>query len=194
MPVNMHKRLLNDRDSAAYLSICRSKFHSLVKTGLIKPMHIDSSVRYDENAFAPEFGFEAFGVEVLVKLEVSENGFLIDFSINLYIFTGLKSMSVYSKKRKDGTRAWFYDFSHNKVRYRGVGGATKTQAIRTQDKIRTQVLNGEFELQREVRNPKIEEFAVTYLKRRKHLRMHRRDKFLVDISTVRLFLKFVLGI
>jgi len=84
-------------------------------------------------------------------------------------------MGVYSKKRQDGTKAWYYDFMYNKVRYRGVGGVTKTQAQRTQDKIRSKVLNGEYELENKVRNPRIEVFAETYLKRRQYLRSRRRD-------------------
>jgi len=89
-------------------------------------------------------------------------------------------MGVYQKKRNDGTKAWYYDFMHNKVRYRAVGGTTKTQALRTLDKIRGKVLNGEYEIERHIRNPKIEEFAELYLERRKHLRSRRRDRFLVQ--------------
>ncbi len=43
-------------------------------------------------------------------------------------------MSVFFKNRKDGTTAWYYDFMYNNVRYRGVGGTTKTQALRVLDK------------------------------------------------------------
>ena len=95
-------------------------------------------------------------------------------------------MSVYSKKRSDGTLAWYYDFGYNQVRYRGVGGATKTQARRTLDKVRSEVISGEFGFQIKVRNPRIEDFGEIYLERRKHLRMRRRDKFLVQ-NLVRYF-------
>ncbi len=84
-------------------------------------------------------------------------------------------MSIYSKTRKDGTKAWLYDFMHNGIRYRGVGGATKTQSLRTLDKMRSDVLNKENGLVLKARNPKIEEFAETYLVGRKHLRYHKRD-------------------
>lgn len=88
-------------------------------------------------------------------------------------------MGVYSKKRKDGTQAWYYDFMHNKVRYRGVGGVTKTQAQRTLDKVRSKVLSGEYELENKVKNPRIEVFAETYLKRRQYLRSRKRDAYSV---------------
>ena len=75
-------------------------------------------------------------------------------------------MGVYSKKRTDGTTAWFFDFMHERVRYRGIGGATKTQALRALEKRRSEVLSGEFGLVNKVGNPKIEQFAEVYLKRR----------------------------
>ncbi len=31
-------------------------------------------------------------------------------------------MSIYAKRRQDGTTAWYYDLMFNKVRYQGVGG------------------------------------------------------------------------
>ena len=83
-------------------------------------------------------------------------------------------MPVYSKVRKDGTKAWFYDFMHNKVRYRGVGGTTKTQASRTLDKIRTKVLNGDFDIQNRPGNPKFEQFAELFITRKNHLRSIKR--------------------
>jgi len=84
-------------------------------------------------------------------------------------------MSIYAKRRQDGTTAWYYDFMFNKVRYRGVGGTTKTQASRTLDKVRSKVLSGEYELEGRATNPKIDAFAETYLSRRRHLRSHVRD-------------------
>jgi integrase len=84
-------------------------------------------------------------------------------------------MSVFSKKRKDSTSSWYYDFAYNGHRYRGVGGTTKTQALRAQEKIRTQVISGEYGLQQQISNPKIEVFARTFLHRREHLRSRLRD-------------------
>jgi len=97
-------------------------------------------------------------------------------------------MSVFFKKRKDGTAAWFYDFMYNKVKYRGVGGTTKTQALRALDKKRSEVLSGEIGLIAKVGNPKIDKFAETSLERRQHLRSHKRD----DLS-VRTLMKFFKG-
>jgi hypothetical protein len=37
-------------------------------------------------------------------------------------------MAIYLKTRKDGSKAWYYDFMYNGVRYRGVGGTSRTQA------------------------------------------------------------------
>ena len=53
-------------------------------------------------------------------------------------------MSVFFKKRKDGTVAWYFDFMYKKVRYRSIGGTTKTQALRALEKRRNEVLNGEY--------------------------------------------------
>lgn len=97
-------------------------------------------------------------------------------------------MSVFFKKRKDGTLAWYYDFMYNNIRYRSVGGTTKTQALRAQEKRRSKVISGEFDLEGRVGNIKIEKFAQTYLERRKHLRSHVRD----GLST-RTLLKFFKG-
>jgi integrase len=97
-------------------------------------------------------------------------------------------MSVYQKKRKDGTTAWYYDFMHNNLRYRGVGGTTKSQAQRILDKVRSKVLSGEFELEEPASNPRIEKFADLYLKRRQHLRSKKRDAL-----SVRTLLKFFSG-
>ena len=85
-------------------------------------------------------------------------------------------MGVYLKVRKDGTKAWFYDFMHNKVRYRGVGGTTKTQALRALEKKRSELLNGDHGLQTQANNPLIQDFVKTYLKRREHLRSRKRDE------------------
>lgn len=95
-------------------------------------------------------------------------------------------MSVFNKKRKDGTAAWFYDFMYSGTRYRGIGGATKTQALRTLDKIRSEVLGGKYDLSNGITNPKIEQFADKYLSRRVHLRSHIRD----DLSVRTLLARF----
>ncbi len=84
-------------------------------------------------------------------------------------------MAIRTKKRKDGTTAWYYDFTINGIRYRGIGGTTKTQALRTQEKKRAEALDIANGLIQKVKNPKIEEFADIYLKRRQHLRFHKRD-------------------
>ncbi len=89
-------------------------------------------------------------------------------------------MGVYQKKRHDGTKAWYYDFMHNKVRYRAVGGTTKTQAQRALDKKRADVLSGNFEIDTRVRNPKIEAFAEIFLERRQYLRSRKRDRLSVQ--------------
>jgi len=88
-------------------------------------------------------------------------------------------MGVYSKKRSDGTTAWFYDFTINKIRYRSVGGATKTQALRAQEKVRNEVLDGTYNIKRQANNPLIENFAETYLERRQHIRSRSRDELSV---------------
>ncbi len=84
-------------------------------------------------------------------------------------------MGIRTKKRKDGTTAWYYDFTINGVRYREVGGASRTQALRAQEKKRSEVLDETHGLAYKIGNPKIELFAITYLDRRKHLRFHKRD-------------------
>lgn len=84
-------------------------------------------------------------------------------------------MGVYSKKRRDGTTAWYYDFMYNRVRYRGVGGTTKTQALRALEKARSNALEGDFGFVTRKRNPRFDDFVKNYLHRRKHLRSRRRD-------------------
>ena len=61
-------------------------------------------------------------------------------------------MSVYLKKRKDGTSAWYYDFMYKNVRHRGVGGTTKTQALRALEKKRNDALSEEYDLSKPVGN------------------------------------------
>ncbi|MBN2413388.1 site-specific integrase [candidate division KSB1 bacterium] len=92
-------------------------------------------------------------------------------------------MSVYKKSRKDGSRAWFYDFSHNGVRYRGVAGSTKTQALIVQDKIRAKVLNGEYDLKDKYNNQRFEDFAQKYSRRNSHLRSYKRIKIFLNNLT-----------
>ena len=85
-------------------------------------------------------------------------------------------MGVYVKTRKDGTKAWYYSFMHNKVRYRQVGGTTKTQALRTLDKVRSQVISGDFDHEERKGDILFEKFAELYLSRRTHLRSRERDE------------------
>jgi integrase len=96
-------------------------------------------------------------------------------------------MAVYRKKRKDSTLAWFYDFSFKGIRYRGVGGSTRTHALRVLDKIRNQVYSGEFDLVTNISDPKIDDFAIRYLKCTQHLRSHRR--IALSVKTLLSFLK-----
>lgn len=97
-------------------------------------------------------------------------------------------MSVYKKKRKDGTIAWYYYFCYQGKRYRAIGGATKTQALRTQEKVRSQVISGQYELEMVAADVKIQDFAVTYLERRQHLKSRKRDAL-----SVRTLLKYFQG-
>jgi len=97
-------------------------------------------------------------------------------------------MSVRQKVRRDGSVAWQYDFMHDGIRYRGLGGATKTQALRVQEKIRNQVLNGEHDLIEHRKNPRIDDFVVTFLDRRRHLKSKKRDNL-----SARTLLKFFSG-
>ena len=89
-------------------------------------------------------------------------------------------MSVYCKIRKDGTKAWYYNFMYKDRRYRAVGGTTKTEALRAQEKIRSEVLNGEYELKRNTKNPTIEVFAEKFLERRRDTRSYGRYVILVQ--------------
>lgn len=73
----------------------------------------------------------------------------------------------------NGTVAWFYSFMHQGVRYRGVGGTTKTQAQRALEKVRAKVLSGEYEFERP-NNPTIETFAENFLQRRQDHRSYKR--------------------
>ncbi len=84
-------------------------------------------------------------------------------------------MGVFLIKRKDGTNSWYYDFMYNGVRYRNIGGTTKTQALRVLEKMRAEVINNDYGLIQKASNPKIENFANIYLERRKYLRFHKRD-------------------
>ena len=88
-------------------------------------------------------------------------------------------MGAFKRLRKDGTYAWYYDFMCNRVRYRGVGGISQTQALRTQEKVREKVLSGEYDLVIGLNHIRIESFVKTFLARRKHLRSWNRD----DLST-----------
>ncbi len=89
-------------------------------------------------------------------------------------------MSVRCKIRADGSKAWFYDFMYKGRRYRAVGGTTKTEALRAQEKIRSAVLDGEYDLKRNAENPTIEAFAEKFLKRREDTRSYGRYVILVQ--------------
>ena len=89
-------------------------------------------------------------------------------------------MGVYCKIRKDGTKAWYYNFQHKGRRYRAVGGTTKTEALRAQEKVRSEVLNDEYEFKRNAKNPALENFADKFLERRKETRSYERYVILVQ--------------
>lgn len=88
-------------------------------------------------------------------------------------------MSVYKKARKEGTIAWYYYFCHRGQRYRAVGGTTKTEALRTQEKVRSMVIMGEHNLLPNAKDSKFDDFSATYLQRRQHLRCRKRDSLSV---------------
>ncbi len=72
-------------------------------------------------------------------------------------------MSVYFRKRKDGTKAWYYCFEYNGTRYRKYAGTTKTQALRNEEKNRAEVISGRYDLKKEIKNPMFEGFVKTFL-------------------------------
>lgn len=65
------------------------------------------------------------------------------------------------------------------IRYRGIGGTTRTQALRAQEKKRSDVINEDHGLVVKAKNSRIELFATTYLQRRNHLRSHIRENLSV---------------
>ena len=97
-------------------------------------------------------------------------------------------MGVFAIKRKDGSKAWYYSFMYNGVRYRKLGGSTKTQALLTMEKVRNSVFNEDYGLVEKVKNPRIEDFAKTFLERRKHIRSYKRDAL-----SVRILLRYFIG-
>ena len=96
-------------------------------------------------------------------------------------------MSVYLETRKDGTKAWFYDFSYKGMRFRKLAGATKSDAIRAQEKARSQVLNDEYQLTNQKKDPRFELFADTYLRNRRNMRSYTRDE--LSIKHLKAFFK-----
>ncbi len=76
-------------------------------------------------------------------------------------------MGAYKKNRKDGSAVWYYDFTFKGIRYRGVGGSTKTMAIRTQEKIRDSVIAGGYLHVKDSKSPKFDDFAIKFLNRRR---------------------------
>ena len=90
-------------------------------------------------------------------------------------------MGVFAIKRMDGSKAWYYSFMYNGVRYRKLAGSTKTQALLAMEKVRNSVINENYELAGRISNPKIEDFSDTFLERREHLRSSKRDKLSVKI-------------
>ncbi len=88
-------------------------------------------------------------------------------------------MSVYSKVRNDSTKAWYFDLMFRGQRYRRLGGTTKTEALRAQEKFRAKLLNGEFEIVQTVKNPTLEKFSEKFLVRRKEYPSHWRKLIFV---------------
>lgn len=88
-------------------------------------------------------------------------------------------MGAYKKIRKDGSIAWYYNFSYRGKQYRALGGTTRTQALRTLEKVRTEVINETYEHSRE-QNTKFETMSSEFLTISKtEKRSWRRDEQLV---------------
>ena len=88
-------------------------------------------------------------------------------------------MAVFLKIRSDGTNGCYFDLTFNGQRYRRLGGITKTEALRGQDKLRTKLLNGEYEIVKTVGNPRLEGFSKKFIERPKDHRSISRDKTFV---------------
>lgn len=84
-------------------------------------------------------------------------------------------MGVFCKTSKNGSRMWYYDFMHEGIRYRGIGGSTKTLAQRTLEKKRNDVIIEGNCVYKKPENPKFDTFVQTFLERRKHLRSFGRE-------------------
>ena len=73
-------------------------------------------------------------------------------------------MSVYSKKRADGSTAWYIDFyDSNGSRIRRVGGATKSEAKRALERARSDKYQGKYDLVVKTQDPLISEFVNIFL-------------------------------
>jgi integrase len=88
-------------------------------------------------------------------------------------------MSPFKKVRADGKSDWYYDFTFNGQRFRGLGGSTRLQALRVQEKVRDQVISGNYSLSGLKSSQKFDEFAKLFLYRSSHLKSIRRVKILV---------------
>jgi len=89
-------------------------------------------------------------------------------------------MAAYRKFRKNGSVVWYYNFSYKGKQYRAIGGTTKTQALRTLEKVRTEVINETYEHSREF-NIKFEEMSDMFLSISKtEKRSWRRDEQIVE--------------
>jgi len=71
-------------------------------------------------------------------------------------------MGTFKKNRADGTSLWYYDFMYNRRRFRGIGGTTKTQALRTLEHVRTEVINETYQHSKEM-NTKFEDISEEFL-------------------------------
>ena len=90
-------------------------------------------------------------------------------------------MGAFKVQNKDGTTVWYYDFSYRGIRYRGRGGVTKTQALRTKSKIMESVINEDFSHSTGIKNPKLEDYSKQYLATSKtDKRSWKRDEQLIN--------------
>jgi integrase len=88
-------------------------------------------------------------------------------------------MGAYKKVRKDGTVAWYYNFSYRGRQYRAIGGTTKTQALRTLERVRTEVINETYQHSREM-SIKFNDASSEFLRMSKtNKRSWKRDEQLV---------------
>jgi len=88
-------------------------------------------------------------------------------------------MSTFYKLKTDGTKSWYYCFVYHGKKYRGVGGTTKTQALRALDKVQAELIDGTFNITlHKPTNFTLSSFTTEFLNIRKHLKSHWREKII----------------